>query len=108
MSTLSPRKSLEHPPGYVQNPYAADMTPEQRFATQKSPGSPSLGYGNGVKSPGILGGLASPGKGMGILNGTGAAGDGEGVWGVVGGWVRGVGKKVGEVEGEVWRRINGE
>ena len=45
---------------------------------------------------------------MGILNGTGAAGDGEGVWGVVGGWVRGVGKKVGEVEGEVWRRINGE
>ncbi|KAL9119404.1 MAG: hypothetical protein Q9187_004040, partial [Circinaria calcarea] len=44
---ISTRKSLEHPPGYVQNPYAADMTPEQRFATQKSPGSPSLGYGNG-------------------------------------------------------------
>lgn len=25
--------NMEHPPGYMQNPYASDMTPEQRFAT---------------------------------------------------------------------------
>ena len=91
----------------MQNPYAADLTPEARFATQKSPGSPSLGSGAGVKSPGILGGLGSPGKGgmgMGILNGTGGGVGEEGVWG----WIKGVGRKVGEVEGEVWKRINGE
>ena len=27
--------SFEHPSGYKQNPYAADMTPEQRFATEQ-------------------------------------------------------------------------
>lgn len=39
--------SLEHPPGYVQNPYASDMTPSQRFATEQasqSGGSQALGY----------------------------------------------------------------
>lgn len=52
--------------------------------------------------------MVSPGKGKGgILNGDGTSGD-ESVWGMVGGWVKGVGKKMGEVEGEVWRRINGE
>lgn len=41
------KASLEHPPGYVQNPYASDMTPSQRFATEQasqSGGSPALGY----------------------------------------------------------------
>lgn len=40
-------QSLEHPPGYIQNPYASDMTPSQRFATEQasqSGGSPALGY----------------------------------------------------------------
>ncbi|MCJ1465118.1 hypothetical protein MMC07_003734 [Pseudocyphellaria aurata] len=39
--------SLEHPPGYVQNPYASDMTPSQRFATEQASQperSPALGY----------------------------------------------------------------
>ncbi|MCJ1315872.1 hypothetical protein MMC15_001192 [Xylographa vitiligo] len=102
------RPSFEHPPGYVQNPYAADMTPEQRFGTAHSPHSPTLGWNtSGMgKSPGLLGGLTSPVGGLGgILNG---GGEEESVWGMVGGWMKGVGKKVGEVEGEVWKRINGD
>ena len=94
------------------------MTPEQRFATQHGPGSPSLGYGNGngsgVKSPGgMLSGLTSPLGGLssplgGILNGSGNEDNGEGVWGALGGWVKGAGKKLSQVEGEVWKRINGD
>ncbi|MCJ1478254.1 hypothetical protein MMC13_006931 [Lambiella insularis] len=118
--TPTTSRSFDHPTGYVQNPYAADMTPEQRFGTAHSPHSPTLGWNtsNAGKSPGIfgsgvgLGGLTSPVGGLGgglggILNGGGGEAE-ESVWGMVGGWVKGVGKKVGEVEGEVWRRINGD
>lgn len=43
------RASLEHPPGYVQDPFASDMTPDQRFAAEQQQGNgsdtlPSLGY----------------------------------------------------------------
>ena len=55
---------------------------------------------------GGLAGLGSPSGLGGILNGDGKA-EGESVWGVLGGWASAVGRKVGEVEGEVWRRING-
>ena len=122
------QKNLEHPPGYQQNPYAADMTPDQRFASQRGPTSPSLGYNDinsgmgGIKSPsGMfqgLSGMVSPrpsggsggGGGVvggGILNGDGKSDDGS-IWGTVSGWAKGAGKKLSEVEGEVWRRINGE
>ena len=112
------QKNLEHPPGYVQNPYAADLTPEQRFATQHGASSPSLGYNDnnatgigGMKSPsGMfqgLSGMVSPRPGGGILNGDGKTDDGS-YWGMVSGWAKGAGKKLSEVEGEVWRRINGE
>ena len=117
VTATMPQKNLEHPPGYVQNPYAADMTPEQRFATQHGASSPSLGYndgnqGNGgIKSPsGMfqgLGGMVSPRPGVGILNGDKTMEDGS-VWGVVSSWAKGAGKKLSEVEGEVWRKINGE
>ena len=46
----STRTNFEHPPGYVQNPYASDMTPDQRFATEQQKNEtqsetvPSLGY----------------------------------------------------------------
>ena len=54
---MPPRASLEHPPGYVQNPFASDMTPEQRFAAQQehensSDTLPSLGYVDNSKGPG--------------------------------------------------------
>ena len=107
-----PRKSLEHPPGYVQNPYAADLTPEQRFATQHSPTSPTLGYGSGsgsgsgsggrilgLRSPSNVfnfGALISPKSPReGVLPGLGDSGT-EDIWSVVGGWFKGVSKKVGE------------
>ena len=51
----SARASLEHPPGYLQNPYASDLTPDQRFATtlqekeNLSDGLPSLGYNDNVR-----------------------------------------------------------
>lgn len=43
------RGSLEHPPGYVQDPFASDMTPDQRFTAEQQQGNgsdmvPSLGY----------------------------------------------------------------
>lgn len=43
------RASLEHPPGYVQDPFASDMTPDQRFTAEQQQGNrsdivPSLGY----------------------------------------------------------------
>ncbi len=50
------RGSLEHPPGYVQNPFASDMTPDQRFAAEqqqenRSETLPSLGYVDNSKAP---------------------------------------------------------
>ena len=50
INASSTQSGLDHPPGYVQNPYASDMTPEQRFAVQQekhgdpSDMSTSLGY----------------------------------------------------------------
>lgn len=51
---LPGRTSLEHPPGYVQNPYASDMTPAQRLAAEQRENesesiSPSLGYNDGAR-----------------------------------------------------------
>ena len=116
------RKSLEHPPGYVQNPYAADLAPEQRFALQHGPASPTLGYNSnncgGGSSGGLLcmkspasvfsfGALTSPLSGRDITLGIETDHKGEALWSLVGGWLKGVGEKVGQVENEVWRRING-
>ncbi|MCJ1254782.1 hypothetical protein MMC24_002598 [Lignoscripta atroalba] len=93
--------SLQHPPGYVQNPYAADIPPQQ-FNTQQSGNHPfASGYnGNNV---------SSERRGSGILGvGGGGNDEDESVWSTVGKWAKGVGEKVGEMEGEVWKRINGE
>ena len=113
----APPRSFEHPPGYIQNSYAADLTPEQRFSTQHRASSQVLGYKNtiddtnGSKSPigvfGGLSGLVSPGgKGPGILNGD--EDDDKNILAVASDWLKVAGKKMTEVEGEVWRRINGE
>ena len=112
------RQSLEHPPGYVQNPYAADMTPEQRFTTQHGVNSLTLGYNDnstgigGSKTPtgafsGMSGTVGPSASGSGILDGNGNDND-RNVLTVAGGWLKVAGKKMSEVEGEVWRRINGE
>ena len=100
----TPRRSLEHPPGYQQNPYAAEMTSEQRAATN---GGYIPGYRVGNQTPGTPGGGVMGGGGShgGILGGGG--GD-ESVWGMAAGWLKGVGKKAAEIEESVWKRVNGE
>ena len=56
---------------------------------------------SGMTSPGV----GTAGSRGGILdNGS----DDGSVWGMVSGWAKTAGKKMGEVEGEVWKRINGE
>ncbi|MCJ1351477.1 MAG: mucin 7, secreted [Icmadophila ericetorum] len=115
----TPRRSFEHPPGYQQNPHAAEMTPEQRLASggggQYFSGqgyNPPYGNVNtpstaGFSSPGggiFGGGGSSPSGHGGLLSG----GEDESVWGMATGWLKGVGKKAAELEESVWKRVNGE
>lgn len=49
------RSSLEHPPGYIQNPYASDMTSTQRLVAEQKKHetdslSPSLGYNDAARN----------------------------------------------------------
>lgn len=72
--------NLQHPPGYVQNPYASDLTPDQRYATEQasqSVGSQGLGYNERRE--------------------TGNAGfeEEEGVWGMAKKWAKGASDTVG-------------
>lgn len=89
---LPVRASLEHPPGYVQNPFASDMTPDQRVATEqqqenRSDTLPSLGYletPNGPR-PGLE--------------------DDETVWGTAKKWAGEQASKLGE---EMWDKFGPE
>jgi hypothetical protein len=90
-TTLNPgsserRPSFEHPPGYLQNPYAANLSEEKKQMSREQ-----------EAQGGLFGGRldADPME------------DG-GVWGAVKGWVAGAGSKLAETEAEVWKRINGE
>ncbi|KAI9717782.1 MAG: hypothetical protein M1812_004511 [Candelaria pacifica] len=94
------RQSLDHPPGYQQNPYAPDMPPSARLAQESAESSPNkerlpgLGYGHGRKGS--------------VLD-TGTEDNGEGgIWDTAKKWAVMAGEKASEVEGEVWRRINKE
>ena len=86
---VGPRASLEHPPGYVQNPFASDMTPDQRFAAEHEQGNrsenlPSLGYIDDPKGP-------RPGLE-----------DDQTVWGTAKKWVKEMGDKASKLEKEAW------
>ena len=86
------RASLEHPPGYVQNPYASDMTPAQRLAASRreneSETSPSLGITNNA-------------------NGNHAgSGEEESVWSMTTKWARKKGEQASELHGQVWEKID--
>ena len=86
------RASLEHPPGYVQNPFASDMTPDQRFVAeqQQENGSdtlPSLGYVDNPKGP-------RPGLE-----------DDETVWGTARKWMKDKGDKASRIGDEVWDKF---
>ncbi|KAL9611201.1 MAG: hypothetical protein Q9167_004149 [Letrouitia subvulpina] len=83
--------SLEHPPGYVQNPNASDMTSAQRFATensnQSSENSPFLGYAD--RQGGSNGGFEE-----------------DGVWDFAKKLVKSAGDTLAEGEKKAWDYIN--
>lgn len=86
------RASLEHPPGYVQNPYAADMTPAQRLSApqqeNESETSPSLGFTDNAK--GVHAGF----------------GEEESVWSMATKWAKKKGEQASELHGQVWEKID--
>ncbi|KAI9753688.1 MAG: hypothetical protein M4579_005040 [Chaenotheca gracillima] len=101
-------QSLEHPPGYVQNPYAAELTPAQRLAAEQDRSNLSrLGdYAGGASSGAGVGGGPLHSAGGGLAD-TGE-GEGEGIWDTAKKWAKTAGEKVSEAEQEVWKRINKE
>ncbi|KAG9244867.1 hypothetical protein BJ878DRAFT_48254 [Calycina marina] len=74
-------KSLDHPPGYVQNAYASEMSSDQRRAQEAAQNS----------SAGDTVGEAT-----------------EGIWNTAKAWANTAGAKISEAETEVWRRIGKE
>ena len=89
------RASLEHPPGYVQNPFASDMTPDQRFAAQhqhenRSDTLPSLGYVDNSKG-------ARP-----------ELEEDQTVWGTAKKWMKETGEQAGKLGEEVWSKFGAE
>ncbi|OQO00857.1 hypothetical protein B0A48_13544 [Cryoendolithus antarcticus] len=90
------------PPGYTQNAYAQELSPAQRASLDAQTQEERRGSWVGA-----IGGLGGAGGG-GSAGTEGGAGEGvASAWGAVKGWVGAVGEKAAEVEGEVWRRING-
>ena len=89
------RASLEHPPGYVQNPFASDMTPDQRFAAERqqekrSDTLSSLGYIDDpkVSMPGLV--------------------EDETAWGTAKKWMKETGDRVSKFGEEVWHKLGAE
>lgn len=81
----SPRRSLEHPPGYHQNVYASELTSDQRRAQEAQLANDSSSAPD---------------------TGSGAGFDSDGVWNTARKWVQQAGEKISEAEAEVWRKIN--
>ncbi|KAI9785180.1 MAG: hypothetical protein M1839_000818 [Geoglossum umbratile] len=78
---------LGGPPGYVQNPYAAEPSRSQRAATaEQGGGFLRGGYGGG--------------------GGQEATSGGEGVWDTAKSWARVAGEKVEKAESAAWKKIN--
>ncbi|KAL6713490.1 hypothetical protein ACLMJK_008955 [Lecanora helva] len=89
----SSRTSLEHPPGYVQNPYASEMTPDQRRAIEqqenerKSETVPSLGYYDERRKKSI------------------SIGDSEPILEAAIKWGKDKGKQLGDLHEQIWEKI---
>lgn len=86
------RASLEHPPGYVQNPFASDMTPDQRFAADgnRSGTLPSLGYTDNAQVP-------RPGSE-----------EDRTAWGTAKKWAMEKGERASKLGEEVWEKFGAE
>ncbi|KAH7360538.1 hypothetical protein BKA65DRAFT_187611 [Rhexocercosporidium sp. MPI-PUGE-AT-0058] len=85
----SPRRSLEHPPGYYQNVYASELTSDQRRAQETEQANKSSGLGLTTQDKGSADGFES-----------------EGVWGTAKKWAQTAGGKISVAEAEVWKKIN--
>jgi len=86
----SGRVSLEHPPGYVQNPFASDVTPDQRFVTQQQEQMNQ----------------SSAGSVLGYSENSRPVFEEESSWDVKK-WAKEAGKQLSKVEGQIWESING-
>jgi len=104
--------------GYQQDPRASEMTPSQRAVQelQEAEAGPVNGVFASLRrgSGGIFDGAmnASAGNAPSVLHGPGDEGWEERSMEVVGGALKGarrflgsVGEKLGEMEGEVWKRV---
>ncbi|ERS97224.1 hypothetical protein HMPREF1624_06555 [Sporothrix schenckii ATCC 58251] len=92
--------NLNHPPGYVQDPYAAEMTGSQR-ATAAQVGT--SGGGNG--------GLSSYHSNSAFNSSNRSTfddGNGEGLWDAAKKFAVSAGERLSAAETEVWRRINNQ
>ena len=87
--------SLAHPPGYVQNQHATDMTVEQRQASRQAEMS------NPAKSDPVLGYVGKSGGTPGGFDGATA-----GVWEGAKALAGQVGQKASELHGDIWEKIN--
>lgn len=95
------RASLEHPPGYLQNPYASDLTPDQRFDTglqeteNRSDTLPSLGYNDNARR-----------RANSVVNDDESVWDAAKKWGTEGmNWGKEKGKQLGDLHEQVWSSI---
>lgn len=81
--------SLEHPPGYVQNPYASDMTPTHRLAVEQrqneSDTLPSLGYNDHARKSSNAG-----------------LGEEESVWEMAKKGLKKTGEEASKLHGRIW------
>jgi len=103
--------TLQHPPGYVQNPYADAMSPAARAVQAQQDRRQSVLAGL-AEAVGVSSSAASNDSGGGMMGdggmgggGAGGAGD-EGAWGAAKKWMGGVADAAVAVEGEVWRRFS--
>lgn len=79
------QSTVEGPPGYSQNPYASDLTPEQRRASDAMVEEGGLGRSE---------------------NTSGVTSLGVDAWATAKNWAQKAGERISEVETEVWKRIN--
>jgi len=91
--------------GYVQNPYASELSAAQRSSLEAQEAQErsrlSIGSFRGLPLPSLSGSGGSAGE----FQGDGA---GDGVWSTVKGWASTAGNKAAELEEEVWKRMNGK
>ncbi|KAI9679751.1 MAG: hypothetical protein M1817_004765 [Caeruleum heppii] len=108
-SGQNPPANLAHPPGYIQNPFAAELTPAQRAAQEASQSHESglPGFGGGIGGGGSNNtstGVGARSRSNSVLHVDDPAE--EGFWDTARKWVKVAGEKASEAEEEVWRRIN--